>query len=73
MGGEFNGVWPATLTGVVRVPLVPGVERDAAALDVPVDTGLQDGSLAGVTVDTNPLWKASALANVVFSHSTTTN
>lgn len=43
------------LTGVVWVPLVPRVVGDAAALDVPVDAGLQDGRVASITIDTDPL------------------
>lgn len=44
----------AEVVCVVGVPLVPSVEGDRAALDAEVDTGLEDGGAAGVTVDTNP-------------------
>ncbi len=38
------------LTGVLGVPLVPGI---VCAVAVPVDSSLQDG-VAGVTIDANP-------------------
>lgn len=40
--------------GIVGVPLVPGIKRSGAALDTEVNTGLQDSSVAGVTVNTDP-------------------
>lgn len=42
------------VVGIVGVPLVPGIKGSGAALDAEVDTGLQDGSVASVTVNTDP-------------------
>jgi hypothetical protein len=44
----------AEVVCVVGVPLVPSVVGDRAALDAEVDTGLEDGGAAGVTIDTDP-------------------
>jgi hypothetical protein len=43
------------LTGVVGVPLIPCIIGDGRAFHIPVDTGLENGSLASITVDTDPL------------------
>lgn len=45
------------LTSVVGIPLIPSIVAHAGTLDIPVNTGLQDGSLASVTVDADPLKK----------------
>lgn len=39
---------------LTRVPLVPGIEGDAAGIVVEVNTGLENGGGASVTVDTDP-------------------
>lgn len=40
--------------GVVWVPFIPGIEGGGGSLDTEVDTGLEDGGFASVTVDTDP-------------------
>lgn len=42
------------VVGVVRVPLVPSIVADGAALNTKVDTGLENGGVAGVSIKTNP-------------------
>lgn len=59
IGGHGDGVAGGNRkagegVGIVRVPLVPGVEGDAAAAGVEVDAGLEDGGRAGVSVDADP-------------------
>lgn len=50
------------LTGVVGVPLVPGIKGHLGAYHVPVEAGLENGGLASVTVDTDPLFYFAELA-----------
>lgn len=44
----------AEVIGIVGVPFVPGAVGGLAALVAEVDAGLENGSLAGITVNTNP-------------------
>ena len=39
---------------IVWIPLVPGVEPDFTALDVEVDSSLENGILGSVAVDADP-------------------
>lgn len=42
------------VVGVVRVPLVPSIVADGAALNTKVDSSLENGGIAGVSVQTYP-------------------
>lgn len=56
------------VVGVVRVPLVPGVVGDGAALDVEVDSSLQNRVLCSVAVDSDPCGRSVLLRKSVSSY-----
>lgn len=58
---------PRELTSVVGVPLVPSVVADAAALDVPVKAGLENGGIASVAINANPLYRQSRVSSRLLS------
>ncbi|KAI7976906.1 hypothetical protein EIK77_010137 [Talaromyces pinophilus] len=53
-GVTSRDVDAAEVVGIVGNPLVPGVVGHGAALDTEVETSLQEGALAGVSINTDP-------------------
>lgn len=50
------------IVGIIRVPLVPGIVGNLASLDAEINSSLEDGGVASVTVDTDPGGGAVLLA-----------